>query len=241
MRVHSNLVAAALGMAALSGVGVLAGAGAVQAAQIVTQLTTSNAIDAPLNSNPAYGSSSYYNYIGMVDGGTLVTNVLYRFDLPALPAGSTVTNATLSVWKFDDGNDTQTASVHAITKDWTNSLNYTTYDGTNAWSSPGMGSGTDYKTVAIDTVAFDSAGAHDIDITSQYQLWYSGAEANYGLVLLPTTLDGNYTRLAATEPVPPNTEPFGLQLTVDYNAVPEPASLGLLGFAGLMLLRRRKA
>lgn len=224
------LAVAALGISGWTG---------VQGAQIITQLSTSNAIDAPLNSDAAYNSSSYYNYLGMAEG-TKVTNVLYRFDLPALPGGATVTGATLSIWKFDDGNATQTASVHAITKDWTNSVNYTTYDGTNAWSSPGMGSGTDYKALATDTVAFDSAGAHDIDITSQYQLWYSGAEANYGLVLVPTTLDGQYTRLAATEPVSPNTEPFGLTLTVDYDAVPEPASLGLLGCAGLLFLRRRK-
>ncbi|MCC6423291.1 MAG: DNRLRE domain-containing protein [Phycisphaerales bacterium] len=217
----------------------IGGWGSVHAAQIVQQLSTSNAIDAPINSSPAYNSSSYYNYIGMAES-TLVTNVLYRFDLPAIPGGSTINSATFSIWKFDDGNITQTADVHAITKDWTNSVTYSTYDGTNPWSSSGMGSGTDYEAAVTATVAFNAPGWHDIDITSQYQQWFSGAEANYGLVLIPTTLDNQYTRLAATEPVPPNTEPFGLQLTVDYTPVPEPTSLGLLCVAGLLGLRRRR-
>lgn len=224
----------------LAGLGILAAAGAAPAASITTVLDTSNAIDAPLNSNPAYASSSYYNYFGEVDGGTLETKVLIRFDLTSLPPSSVINSAKLFIRQYG-GNTTQTGTVHAILKDWNNSLTYNLYDGVNAWSTPGLGSGTDYEAASSASVAFNSPGSDiEIDITSQYLQWDNSSEANYGLVLIPTNLDNNYVELAATEPIPPNTEPFGVQLVIDYTVVPEPASMGLVGLAGIGLLARRR-
>lgn len=223
--------------------GVVALAGVAQGATISTYLTTSNTIDSPLNIDPAYNSNSYYNYIGGAEGGTKPTKVLYRFDLPVLPDDAVVNSATLRIQSFGEGSDNTapiTANVYAVLKPFTNGVTWTNYDGTNPWETAGLGSGTDYEAAAITSVTF-GAGYNDVDITSQYVQWQNGDEANNGLVFIAQNpASDGYLRLGASEPVSGPDPSTALELVIDYTVVPEPASLGLIGLGGLMMLRRRR-
>ena len=74
-----------------------------------------------------------------------------------------------------------------------------------------------------------------LDITDLAKDWISGAQTNYGLVLqMPNPDAGGLVAVVTDSSAGPN--PAYLQI----GAVPEPASLGLLGAGMLLLIRRKK-
>jgi len=225
----------------LAGFGILATASVANAAISTTVLdNTTNTDDAVVHVSNAFAEPSTFSYIGLFQGANM--QVLLRFDLATLPANSVVNSATLRIRQIDNQNEDNggqplDVSAYAVLKDWVRTeVSYTNYKAGNAWATAGLGAGTDREVAAAGTATFTAPTAfQDFDITTQYQQWYSGAESNNGLLLIPNSPQG-YIRL----PEASNANHAGyMELVVDYTPVPEPASIGALCLAGLLLARRR--
>jgi len=115
-----------------------------------------------------------------------------QFDLSAIPAGSTINSATLSLYQAGQGdNSTPTLDAHYLTRNWTegtgiwsatgDGATWGTYDGVNNWTSPGG----DYNpTPSASAVAPNSTAAWvNWDLTSLTQSWVDGSIANNGVLI----------------------------------------------------------
>ena len=115
-----------------------------------------------------------------------------RFDLSAIPTGSTINSATLSLYQAGQGDtSTPTMDVHYLTRDWTEGTGYwtqsgdgatwDTYDGSSNWSSPGG----DFNAVASASAVAPAATAVwvDWDLTALTQSWVSGTVNNLGMII----------------------------------------------------------
>lgn len=103
---------------------------------------------------------------------------LVKFDLSSIPAGSTVTSATL--YLYEQGNKLgQTTYIYRVTSNW--SENTVTW---NSWPTPGgnFDSGTAYFSFIPD----QNNCMVTLDITSLVQAWVNGTYSNYGLMLYST-------------------------------------------------------
>lgn len=187
------------------------------------------------------------NGVPSTPGGTSYTKYIYlRFDLSAIPAGSTVDSAIYHVKGFSqEPSDVTMATIglYYITKPWVEAeMSWANYATGQAWDT----AGGDYE--ATPAVTFDlSAGTggiwRDIDITAMVQAWVNG-KANDGILLKYVTLSPTatdryamqfYSSEAAVTPGYAHVIP-----TVTVNYTPEPATMSLLGLGGLSLLIRRK-
>lgn len=221
--------------AILAGFGILALAGMAQADVITIQLLNSAHPVVDANISPWNSYNDHNGSWMMGASGNLVG--LMRFDLPALPGGSVVTSAKLQLYSSNNYNATGpvNATAHALLRNWDAAdVNWQQYDAGQTWTTDGaLGVGTDYEAATSGTISFVAdAGYTDMDITTQYQQWFSGAEANYGLVIRP---DAGNAGILYVGDAYGGANPV---LVVNYT-VPEPASLSLLGLGGLLALRRR--
>jgi uncharacterized protein (TIGR03382 family) len=188
---------------------------------------------------------------------------LIRFDLPSLPAGSTITSVKLRLviqqYTCIDVNNANAVvpynySVHQMLADWSETTsNWNERSAGNPWNTPGLGAGTDYNAAPAATTLVSTPSANNFinvpvlwDITSLYLDWTNGVAQNYGVHLHgqagdPTrdtnggdTTDGVFRAY--------NTE-FGddarrPHLLVEY--IPAPGSVTALALGGLVLSRRRR-
>lgn len=117
--------------------------------------------------NQNYGTDDVMNLNDDRDG-------LVRFDLSTIPAGSTITSATLTLTATSLGgtNATKNYGVHRILTDWD--------EGTVTWNDPGSTVGTHFSASASDIVTVATAGPQEWDITSDVQAYSLGTATNYG-------------------------------------------------------------
>ncbi len=121
---------------------------------------------------------------------------LIRFTLTSIPAGATVTAATLSLWLGYLGSDfasvNTTLSAYRVLRNWVEAEStWTIYSTGNNWGTAGCANTTtDREAAAIGThgmLLTDGVDSqHDIALTpgaGGVQDWVSGALANYGLLL----------------------------------------------------------
>lgn len=102
---------------------------------------------------------------------------LVRFDLTAIPAGSHVTNATLSAYAIGAGGSGSVA-LHRVTRDWTEAASWTTSDGSTAWSQPGGDAHPD----AVVSSPFGGVNTWmSWDLTALADKWVKGSLPNQGL------------------------------------------------------------
>jgi len=166
--------------------------------------------------------------------GNLRSIGLIEFDLSAIPTGSTINSATLSLFHSDN---TQFSDV-----------TYNAFRVTSAWAEGTVTFNTApaFDPVAVSSLTFSGASRvfRDWSVTSVVQGWVSGAFANNGLWIEEIPAAGTGTAFFASSDN--LTEDWWPRLTIDFEpaqtAVPEPASLLLFGTgaAGLVLLRRRR-
>ncbi len=151
-------------------------------------------------------SKQYLNYGGDTDidagenGAAEVRRGLLRFDLSAIPYGSTINNATLSLYEHAQADTSMPAlGVYYVlpAKLWTagsgtgtasgDGATWLSYDGPGAdtWSSPG-GDGDFNATASATASALDvsgGAGWLNWDVSGLAQSWISGAVANNGVLI----------------------------------------------------------
>jgi hypothetical protein len=195
-----------------------------------TTLDTTNAEDANLRITNNYNDNNGDMFVG--ESGTLI--MLLRFDLPLLPDGAVVDNAKLQFY-VTQANTPLDVSAHALLRNWDEAtVDWSNYSTGNNWTIlGGQGAGTDHKAAEAGLLAISELGYTDMDITAQYQLWQTGAESNYGLILISPSDVAGFNRIGDIN------GGFNPMLVVDYHVVPEPASLAMLGLSGLVTMRRR--
>ncbi|HEV8595752.1 MAG TPA: DNRLRE domain-containing protein [Thermoplasmata archaeon] len=117
----------------------------------------------------------------VLDGRNPQKRPILRFDLSAVPAGSVIDDATLSLYESAGFGNPYTASVYQVTAAW-NEMQVTWSDrvtGT-AWA----GAGGDFSGHVVGQVALDNtAGWRAWNVTQLVDLWYRGRLPNYGLIL----------------------------------------------------------
>lgn len=181
---------------------------------------------------------------------------LMQFDLEAsIPAGATITGATLRVNVSSANAATLPFSLHRLTADWGEGTSQATgSEGSGAPSTPGdatwlhrsfnsvlwMNQGGDFNPLASATTSIGDIGFYEWSagpaMLADLQSWLDNPAMNFGWIVLggesgPSTakrFDTKDNPNAAVRPV----------LTVQY--VPTPGVMALVGMAGIGALRRRR-
>ncbi len=126
--------------------------------------------------SPDYTGDWENLYTGIVGDGRKRT--LIRFDLGFLPPGTVVDNATLGIYRNDDGGN-RTVNVHRITTAWAESG-----AGSVTWNNFGG-----YDPAVRRSFAAAGTGWKSANVTALVQGWANGSYPNYGLLLDdPTTV-----------------------------------------------------
>jgi uncharacterized protein YjdB len=148
------------------------------------------------NNTRNYGSCPV---IGFEPDAGYIDNSLLEFDLTTLPAGATITGATLrlvhanySPW--GEGGDPFTINVKRLTRAWVEGTacdaNQT---GSSTWNSAGSvnwtSAGGDFASTVYGSFtggAADAAGTvYTVDVMNLVNEWYNGTFNNFGMILQP--------------------------------------------------------
>jgi hypothetical protein len=185
-----------------------------------------------------YALGAAYNiYCGRVgtNGGGTLRRALVRFDLSAIPAGSTVTSASLKVYMSQTNTGTQSTALHRVLQSWGEGASFAFGGaGTNPepgdatwtnrfypgqpWSTPG---GVFVET-ATQTKSIGAAGAYvfasNAAMVADVQSWIASPASNFGWIMRgnETTL-GTAKRFESRESGDPARRPL---LTVVYTPPP---------------------
>lgn len=162
---------------------------------------------------------------------------LMRFDLSGV--GSTINTATLT---FDNYFNASSYTFYRLTRDFTDTgATWNSYDGTHAWTTGG--GDYDSSASASATVAEGPHTAVNVDVTALVQAAENAGQPFADFLIFGSDSGGGLARIDGSEAQysgnPAGT--YAASLTVDSSSVPEPATLGVLGAAGLILFRRRRA
>ncbi len=132
--------------------------------------------------NDNYGNDSKL-YVG--EGAGKLRRSLLRFDLSGIPAGSIISNATLTLTRVGGDGVTLSLSAHRLTNSWVEGQTTWTIrqTGTN-WASLGA----DYAATALSTITSDATnGPRNFNLTNTVQNWLNGTYANHGVLIKQTT------------------------------------------------------
>lgn len=140
-----------------------------------------------------------------------VLRSLVRFDVSSIPAGSTITSATLRVYLagyWDYRNRRRTVTSYRLGGSWA--------EGSVNWNNC-PASAESYG--SVDTISDGVWKYYDLDITTLVQAWVSGAYSNYGLMLRGPEISGaeSSTRVFLTREEGETGE-FRPQLVINYTA-----------------------
>jgi len=111
---------------------------------------------------------------------------LLRFDLSAIPTGSTIQKAMLNVYVENRTNTGHlTGSVYAVKRAWSETeATWNQASSGVSWGSAGCNASTDRDTTAVAAYTFNADDAwFSVDITSLAQTWVNNPSANYGIII----------------------------------------------------------
>ncbi|MDP2719601.1 MAG: DNRLRE domain-containing protein [Dehalococcoidia bacterium] len=154
--------------------------------------------------NTNYGSSTTMS-VWSAGGGTKNARAIVWFTLPAIPTGSTVTTATLSLYASAVPASTRTYDVHRITATWA--------EGTVTWRlQPAFNS-----TATTSLTTPGTAGWMNFTVTSDVSAFITGSATNYGWVIKDQT-EGSGTQYRTDYYTEENASANKPKLTVTYTA-----------------------
>jgi hypothetical protein len=169
---------------------------------LVIRPSRENGYDTTIMNNYAdrdYGWSDSL-FAGYTTGGDLWRGLI-KFDISQIPAGATITKATLRLYcSLTYDNNSYNISLHRSLVEWFASVynntvpvdvdssvwNYRIYN-THAWAGgAGGASGTEYAALATDTVSVDKKPNvfYNWDVTSDIVAFHNGTYNNYGWWLI---------------------------------------------------------
>jgi len=157
---------------------------------------------------------------------------LIKWDVSSIPSTNIVNDVTMQLvgWDWSDGP----IDVYGIeVGDWDESE--VTWNNWQARTKSLVLLGSFTQSDPGTATSFS-----DPDLTAWVQDWVDGDQANYGVILIRHDLEtpGGDSFSAHEDTYDPNVY-FAPRLVIDH-VVPEPATLSLLLFGGLALIRRRK-
>ena len=232
---------------------------AVSSARAATVTITpfkDNSLFESIGAEQSSGIGSLYAGVLGGSGGDLRRRAVLAFDLATVPAGATITGASLQLRasKVSPTIPNETYTLHRLTANWgegTSSsvgghgANATTNDAT--WIHPFFGSAATWATQGGDFSATTSASKaianigfytfSDAQLTADVQSWFAGSTPNFGWILIgdETTVQ-DAKQFDSRESTSANRP----ALTITYS-VPEPGALGLVGLAAVAGLCRRRS
>jgi hypothetical protein len=170
-------------------------------------------------------------------------HVFLKFDLSAIPAGSTIDSAVYHASANGAGqnnNDQPIINVYYVTKPWAEGeISWSEYSSGNAWANAGgdaegLNDPPGSPAVTIDLPAVGVWTWFDItEFKPLIQAWVDGTKPNYGLLMKYASEDpwaafqwcgseaheegSGYQHVAPT-------------MTINYTPIPEPGAMALVGF-----------
>ena len=183
---------------------------------------------------------------------------LIRFDLTALPAGASISSATLNLHLIAVNTTATTLGLHRVTTAWTEgpadpagneSSGVAASTGDTSWvsaSQPGAPwtvPGGDALSPASATAVVGSAAGlvswSSPGMLADVESWIADPAANFGWLLRdPETTPQTAKRFASSENADPLLRP---ELVIEFTAVPEASTAWLLGTSVLLACRRRRS
>ncbi|WP_309380808.1 DNRLRE domain-containing protein [Cerasicoccus frondis] len=187
--------------------------------------------------------------VGTLGTADSIFHTVLSFDLSDIPAGATINSVTLGVYETTDAGSASSAvqfNLHELTQSFVESeVSWDNYSTGNAWTTPGG----DYDSTILSSLTVNP------NTTSGMQTFATSSDF---VTIVQSALDGSQTlnlllKLNDTDEAGSSrylfrfrTDNFGTaadrpMLTIDYTAIPEPASTAFLvmGGIGLFALRRR--
>ena len=156
-----------------------------------------NAKDCSLRSDvPGDNCSSWDGYIGDIDWDARADRFLIAFDVSGVPAGSTVSAVTLSLyWRLSEDSGgaptTWAVEVHRMLRDWVeNQATWNSYSTGNTWGTAGASNtSTDCSATVSASVTGNGTLANawgewsGAGLVADVQAWVSGTASNYGWLI----------------------------------------------------------
>jgi len=135
----------------------------------------------------AYGSDTFTEIGNWAAGDT--KNPIIQFDISSIPAGNTVSAATLWVFNISlNALGTFNAEVAAVKQNWVETqVTWNIYSTANSWATGGAEGATDRYTPE-DTASASDASASDsisFDVTDMVSNWHESVWTNNGLMINP--------------------------------------------------------
>jgi hypothetical protein len=158
---------------------------------------------------------------------------LVKFELSPL-AGIEAALARLRLDQDDtETGDDITLAAHKILADWTGpETTWNEREAGTAWSTAGMGPGTDYEAAAQDTVVVGENGWHEWTVTGAVNDGIAGP--NHGLVIVYVGDTGWWGHFTAAD----HPSGYGPELYVEYSEGGPATAGGLSGMNGAELMVR---
>ena len=157
---------------------------------VTLQAADSTGKDTSLNSGNR--TSNYGALVSIKVQGAAAYSGLIQFDLSTIPAGSTITGATLMLKKTTVASSSGTIAVYRVTTPWvegtatggisTSGATYNTSNGLIPWTTPGG----DYDPAAVASLSNIVGGWNEWHVTNLAQGWMAASYPNYGMILVPT-------------------------------------------------------
>ncbi|MEQ1560990.1 MAG: DNRLRE domain-containing protein [Methyloglobulus sp.] len=162
---------------------------------VTLRLGTDPGMDANISSllpNANSGAGDNVIQKGKLFSSWYYNNQLLQFDLPnSIPVKAHIVSAQLQLYQ-NSGTGTGDVTIHKVTRSWlegtkstifstADGVTWKTYDGTNAWASPGG----DYDATAASTSTVTSGSGifANFEIAPLVEGWLTSPTTNFGLLL----------------------------------------------------------